>query len=166
MLSRSSTRESVFLLLNATVCLKRFTQVDGSRDRQYGGTGLGLAISKQLVELMGGSISLESEAERGATTVRVEVTLSRSSVTPVRTSDARMPQDIVVAARPGRILVAEDIEINQEIIRAVLEAAGHSVEVVSDGAQAIKAVEKRATSSVRTLRCPGSMVQMLKRRPA
>ena len=121
---------------------QRFSQVDGSRNRQYGGTGLGLAISKQLVELMGGSISLESEAERG-TTVRVEVTLSRSSVTPVRTSDARMPQDIVVAARPGRILVAEDIEINQEIIRAVLEAAGHSVEVVSDGAQAIKAVREK-----------------------
>ena len=120
---------------------QRFSQVDGSRNRQYGGTGLGLAISKQLVELMGGSISLESEAERG-TTVRVEVTLSRSSVTPVRTSDAQMPQDIVVAARPGRILVAEDIEINQEIIRAVLEAAGHSVEVVSDGAQAIKAVRE------------------------
>jgi CheY-like chemotaxis protein len=46
--------------------------------------------------------------------------------------------------KPGRILVAEDVEINQEIIRAVLEAAGHSVDVVSDGAQAIKAVQDRA----------------------
>jgi CheY-like chemotaxis protein/HPt (histidine-containing phosphotransfer) domain-containing protein len=49
-----------------------------------------------------------------------------------------------MAVSPGRILVAEDVEINQEIIRAVLEAAGHSVDVVSDGAQAIKAVQDEA----------------------
>jgi CheY-like chemotaxis protein len=120
---------------------QRFSQVDGSRNRQFGGTGLGLAISKQLVELMGGTITLESEAERG-TTVRVEVTLPRSSVTPVRMSDAGTSPGIARAERPGRILVAEDVEINQEIIRAVLEAAGHSVDVVSDGAQAIKAVQE------------------------
>lgn len=122
---------------------QRFSQVDGSRNRQYGGTGLGLAISKQLVELMGGTIGLESEDERG-TTVRVAVSLPRSSVSPVHSADARKSQRIPMAVSTGRILVAEDVEINQEIIRAVLEAAGHSVDVVSDGAQAIRAVQANA----------------------
>jgi signal transduction histidine kinase/CheY-like chemotaxis protein len=122
---------------------ERFSQVDGTRNRQYGGTGLGLAISKQLVELMGGTITLESEAECG-TTVRVEVTLPRSNTAAVRSSEEENVGRIAKALRPGRILVAEDVEVNQEIIRAVLEGAGHSVDIVADGAQAIKAVQEHA----------------------
>jgi signal transduction histidine kinase/CheY-like chemotaxis protein len=121
---------------------ERFSQVDGSRNRQYGGTGLGLAISKQLVELMGGTISLESEDELG-TTVRVEVVLQRSNVAPMPRSDGRNAERIPFAVNRGRILVADDVDINQEIVRAVLETAGHSVHVVSDGAQVIKAVQER-----------------------
>jgi CheY-like chemotaxis protein len=90
---------------------------------------------------MGGTISLESEAERG-TTVRFEVTLPRSSAKPATASEMRAGEPITKAFKRGRILVAEDVEINQEIIRAFLEAAGHSVDVVSDGAQAIRAVQE------------------------
>ncbi|HEY8383348.1 MAG TPA: PAS domain S-box protein [Microvirga sp.] len=118
---------------------ERFHQVDGSHARQFGGTGLGLAISKQLVELMGGTIGVDSEPGRG-TTVWFEVTLPRvADRTPGAWRDhAGAPQ---MGERQGRILLAEDLPINQEIAVAMLAAAGHAVDVVSNGTEAVRAVQ-------------------------
>jgi signal transduction histidine kinase len=59
---------------------KEFTQVDASTTRKYGGTGLGLALSQRLCQMMGGDISVESEAGRGSTfTIRLPATIGESN---------------------------------------------------------------------------------------
>ncbi|MCC8967293.1 PAS domain S-box protein [Bradyrhizobium sp. Pear76] len=116
---------------------QRFSQVDGSTSREFGGTGLGLAICKRLIELMGGEIGVASNVGKGSA-FWFAVTLS-----PAAGSDStRVPhQGRAPIARPSRILVVEDLDVNQEIVRSMLEAAGHRVDVVSDGSEAISAVE-------------------------
>ncbi|MBE7199473.1 MAG: response regulator, partial [Parafilimonas terrae] len=115
---------------------KRFSQVDGSYRRRYGGTGLGLAISKSLVELMGGRIWFESEEGTGST-FRFELDLDRAETPlPVAAASGAGP------ARRGRhLLLAEDVALNQELARTILEGAGHTVDIVADGAEAVRAVQ-------------------------
>ncbi|WP_196805420.1 PAS domain S-box protein [Methylobacterium sp. 77] len=116
---------------------KRFSQVDGSIERDFGGTGLGLAICKQLVDLMGGEIGVLSEAGIGAT-FWFSVLLPRGTV--ART--IALATDAPAARRSGHLLLVEDNVINQELARAVLEVGGHTVDVVADGEAAILAVEQ------------------------
>lgn len=114
---------------------QHFSQVDGSIQRDFGGTGLGLAICKRLIGLMDGEIGVSSENGLGST-FWFSLTLPSASLgdhlAPVITE--------APARRCGRLLLVEDVAINQELARAVLEAAGHSVDVVDDGAAAIVAV--------------------------
>jgi CheY-like chemotaxis protein/HPt (histidine-containing phosphotransfer) domain-containing protein len=116
---------------------KRFSQVDGSIKREFGGTGLGLAISQRLVSLMGGEIGVESEEGSGST-FWFCVTLRKALSAPERRQGAALP-----ALAPAKILVVEDLEVNQEIVESVLRAAGHDVDVVCDGAEALMAVQAK-----------------------
>jgi PAS domain S-box-containing protein len=116
---------------------QRFSQVDGSTSREYGGTGLGLAISKRLVELMGGEIGVESDVGDGST---FWFTLCLPPATAAGTSNI-LSQTRGKNTRPLRILVAEDLDVNQEIVCSMLEASGHHVDMVSDGSDAVTAVE-------------------------
>jgi signal transduction histidine kinase/DNA-binding NarL/FixJ family response regulator len=111
-----------------------FTQVDLSTTRKYGGSGLGLAICRQLVEAMGGRIGIESEPGKGSL-FWFEVTLEESDA-PV--SEAVAGE--VDAIRPLRILVAEDVEINRDLLRAMLGRDGHHVTMVENGQEAVAAV--------------------------
>jgi PAS domain S-box-containing protein len=113
---------------------QRFSQVDGSIERDFGGTGLGLAICKRLVDLMGGEIGVLSEQGTGAT-FWFALTL------PLGAPEQPVPDlgHAPAARRAGRLLLVEDNPVNQELARAVLEAGGHHVDVVSDGATAIRA---------------------------
>ncbi|KQP41427.1 hypothetical protein ASF49_16755 [Methylobacterium sp. Leaf104] len=114
---------------------KRFSQVDGSIERDFGGTGLGLAICKQLVDLMGGEVGVLSETGIGAT-FWFSVRLPRGAV--ART--IALVMDAPAARRSGHLLLVEDNLINQEMARSVLEVGGHTVDVVADGEAAIRAV--------------------------
>jgi len=113
-----------------------FVQVDSSITRKFGGTGLGLAISKKIVELMQGRIRVESEEGKGASfifTVRAEI--------PAVSSDAVFASDAPVLDTPRdyrgkRILLAEDVEINREIVIAVLEPLGLEIVEAEDGKKA------------------------------
>jgi signal transduction histidine kinase/DNA-binding NarL/FixJ family response regulator len=118
---------------------RRFSQVDGSINRDYGGSGLGLAISKALVERMSGTIGVESEVNRGST-FWFDLDL------PVVAEPAVAPSaPPVEGVRVGkRLLLAEDVPLNQDLARAILERAGHTVDVVGDGAAAVEALRASA----------------------
>lgn len=121
----------------------KFTQADASTTRVFGGTGLGLAICRELVGFMDGEIGVDSEPGKGSLfwfTVTCEELASSEigseSVVPL--VDRR---DLRTANLSLRILLAEDNEINQEIAVATLEEAGHRVDVVENGVDAVKMVQ-------------------------
>jgi PAS domain S-box-containing protein len=120
---------------------QRFSQVDGSVSRRHGGTGLGLSICKNLVELMHGEISVES-TERVGSTFRFWI---EAPAAAHGWREQAPPEDVEAAdAGRARILVVDDLDANRELIRAVLEAAGHSVSLAAGGAAAVDAVVQGA----------------------
>ena len=111
----------------------RFAQAGPEVSRKFGGTGLGLAISKEIVELMGGEIGVNSIAGQGA---RFWCVLDLPIAAEPERVEAEAPR---VLARPLRLLVADDNEANRELIGALVRAAGHDVDVVADGGAAVEA---------------------------
>ena len=115
---------------------KKFSQADGSISRRFGGTGLGLAISKRLVELMGGTIGVDSEVGKG-TTVWFTAQLTAAAATPDAKREAKTAADDANLCR-GRILLVDDIETNREIVTAYLEDSGCDVVQAASGAEALR----------------------------
>jgi two-component system sensor histidine kinase/response regulator len=109
-----------------------FTQADSSMSRRYGGTGLGTTISKQLVELMGGQIYARSEMGQGSTF---------GFSLPLIPGKAVIKQDIrCIDTLPElKILVADDIEQNVQLLKLILGREGHLVTAVSNGLEAVEA---------------------------
>ena len=121
---------------------KRFTQVDESTTRRYGGTGLGTAIAYQLVELMGGRLTVDSQPGQGTTfAFMLAMGLSRGDGDLVSLDGEAIgaPGHAAAKALPGAILVAEDTPVNQMVIRQHLEAQGHEVTLVGNGREAVSA---------------------------
>jgi signal transduction histidine kinase/CheY-like chemotaxis protein/HPt (histidine-containing phosphotransfer) domain-containing protein len=121
---------------------QRFHQLDPSMNRQFGGAGLGLSITKQLVERMGGTIGFQSTFGTGST-FWFELPLEPTA--PVK---AILSGQALAPARAATILVAEDVVVSQELARELLEAAGHTVDVVTNGAEAVEAVKAGAYDMV------------------
>ena len=114
----------------------RFSQADGSISRRYGGTGLGLAISRRLMELMGGSITVESEVGQGSCfTVEVEL----DTAEPDAESAGEAPVDLAPSIN---VLLAEDNPANRELVGALLEDTGVKLSFATNGAEALEMVTK------------------------
>ncbi|THD60223.1 ATP-binding protein [Phenylobacterium sp.] len=118
---------------------QRFSQADNSVTRTHGGTGLGLSICKALVELMEGEIGVASEVGVGSS-FSLSVTAP-----PCELREPAAPEAIRLhpAGRLSRILVVDDLDLNRELVRTLLEAAGYSVEEAGGGAEAVAAARHR-----------------------
>jgi CheY-like chemotaxis protein len=125
----------------------KFTQLDASTTRKYGGTGLGLAISKQLVEMMGGEVGVESTEGQGSEfwfTVRLgkQPAGARTEIPPpsVTRQPARQPFQPFAGVN-ARILLAEDNITNQQVALGLLKKLGLRAEAVANGAEAVQALK-------------------------
>ena len=112
---------------------RSFSQVDASTTRRYGGTGLGLAISKQLTEMMGGQIRVDSKEGKGST-FSFTVVLKKQAPALAAPLPVVLPESI----REKRILAVDDNKINREILTSYLSSWGCNFDVVSDGKTAYR----------------------------
>ncbi|MCP4214073.1 MAG: response regulator [bacterium] len=129
----------------------KFTQVDSSNTRRYGGTGLGLPVTRQLVEIMGGSIKVESIPGKGSV---FHVFLSLPSDTDTQDAAIDPVREAIVESKVGTlgledsfrlsILLAEDNKINQKLSRTILNRAGYSLDIVENGKEAVEKVKSGA----------------------
>jgi PAS domain S-box-containing protein len=121
-----------------------FEQGDGSIARKYGGTGLGLAIVKNIIELMGGEIDVESEPGKGSVFFFI-ITVEKGETAPVEApvlkpeEKAGEDEEEESPKYSGRrILLAEDVEINREIVISLLEDTGVIIDCAENGLRAVE----------------------------
>jgi len=117
-----------------------FVQASTDTTRKFGGTGLGLTICKNLIEMQGGQISVKSRINEGTTfTFYITYDKGDESMLPQDNKDDLNFKDL----ESIRILVAEDVELNQFLIKHILESWGCEVTLVSNGRDAVENVKKQ-----------------------
>ncbi len=125
-------RERIFL---------SFEQQEGQDDRKFGGTGLGLSISKRLVEMMDGSIFVQSEEEKGATFFVYLYGVDISSTHPLE-EEQNSVEGGKICFKPATLLIVDDIVDNRELIIQNFEKSAIRVITASDGLEAIAQYKK------------------------
>ena len=115
-----------------------FSQENETSRTKYEGTGLGLAIAKKIAERMGGVIDLESQKGHGTT---VTVTMPFEIGKTIETEDPEPERYKQLSLKGMRALVAEDNELNMEIVKFILEEQGLIVEPAVDGIEAVRKFE-------------------------
>ncbi len=136
---------------NRTQLFEKFTQADATTTRRYGGTGLGLAICKRLVELMGGEIGVDGALGKGSSfwfILELAVAETDSPREAVSGTGSAADQSAKSGGRAITVLVAEDNQVNQTVVTAMLARAGHVVDVVASGAEAIQALRETSYDAV------------------
>ena len=125
-------RENIFL---------SFEQQEGQDNRKFGGTGLGLSISKRLVEMMDGTIMVQSTEKKGATFFIYLYGVDISSIQI--NEDEKIQKDMnKIIFKPAKILIVDDIEDNRELIVRNFEDTDIEIVTAADGIEAISQLEK------------------------
>ncbi|THD77406.1 MAG: response regulator [Phenylobacterium sp.] len=112
---------------------EKFTQADNSATRRFGGTGLGLAICRELTQMMGGAINVETREGVGST-FTVELPLERGAPVEAAETVADTHDDGDL-----RLLAAEDNPTNRQVLQAVMDSLGIDIDIVPDGHEAVEA---------------------------
>ncbi len=133
-----------------------FKQQSGQANRKYGGTGLGLAISRKLIEIMGGTISVESKIEEGSTfTIRIpDIKISNSKKDRFIDEDENLLEKITFDEKD--LLIVDDINENIQIISSLLSTFSFKIKKASDGTEAMNLLSKHSFNLILLdIRLPG-----------
>lgn len=118
----------------------KFTQVDGTETRLHGGTGLGLAISNQIINVMGGDISLKSKEGEGS---EFHFDINFKLISNEIDNTIEEAEELNLTDKKVNILIAEDNQVNQKLLSKILEIAGHKVFLAENGEVACDLVKKQ-----------------------
>lgn len=132
-----------------------FEQLEDTSSRRFDGLGLGLTLTHRIVTAMGGTVSLDSMVGRGTTVeVCLPIDYCREAVDAPRLklvySNKQQARDVNQAqllSGPLRVLVAEDMPMNQIVIKAMIEELGHAVDCVDNGVQMVNSLTRSLEAS-------------------